>query len=134
VISAASKLLSRLPPWAGEALRFLIVGGLNTAVSYACYLILLHWLAYEAAYAISYVIGVLLSYVMSALFVFRQPLRLRTALRFPLVYLVQFLLGFVLLKVLVELIHVPEWLAPLIVTIVSIPVTFLLSRLIVRST
>jgi putative flippase GtrA len=65
--------------------------------------------------------------------VFQQPLRARSALFYPLVYLVQFLLGFILLRVLVEILHMPIWVAPLLVSILTIPVTFLMSRGIVRA-
>jgi putative flippase GtrA len=129
----APQLISMLPGWAGEVFRFLIGGVLNLIVGYGGYLVLLHWLNYELAYAISYVVAVAVSYLFSSLFVFRQPLRLRAALRYPLVYLVQFLLGLALLKLLIEALHVSAWLAPLIVSIFTIPITFLLSRIIVRA-
>ena len=124
---------SILPEWTGEVFRFLIGGVLNAVVGYGGYLLLLHWIRYVPAYAISYVISVAVSYVFSALFVFRQPMNLRAALRYPLVYLVQFLLGLILLRILIEVLHSPQWLAPLLVSLITIPVTFLMSRLIVRS-
>lgn len=129
----ATRLLSTIPSWAGEVLRFLVGGVLNLAVGYGGYLILLHWISYEIAYAISYVFSVCVSYVFSALFVFRQPLRARSALFYPLVYLAQFLLGLVLLRIMVEVLHLSAWVAPLLVSILTIPVTFLMSRIIVRA-
>ncbi|MGC1550849.1 MAG: GtrA family protein, partial [Rhodanobacter sp.] len=115
ISDAASRMVSKSPICAGEAFRFLIGGVLNLVVSYGGYLLLLHWLHYEAAYAIAYVVSIAVSYVFSALFVFRQPMRARAALRFPLVYLVQFLLGLILLRVLIDMLHSPAWLAPLLV-------------------
>lgn len=116
-----------------EAFRFLIVGGVNTLVGYGSYLLLLTFFSYTIAYGISYALGIAVSYVLSARFVFGQPMRLRSALRFPLVYGAQFLLGVVLLRAFVELAHVPTWVAPLLVTLLTIPVTFFLSRVIVRA-
>lgn len=127
------QLMSKLPPWAGEAFRFLIGGALNLLVGYGAYLLLLRWLHYETAYAAAYVVGIVVSYVFSALFVFRQPIRLRSALRYPLVYLVQFLLGLLLLRVLIEIFRLPIWVAPLFVSILTIPTTFLMSRIILRA-
>ena len=127
------QLISRLPAWAGEASRFLIGGALNLIVGYGTYLLLLPWLTYEAAYAIAYVVGIIVSYVFSALFVFRQPMRLRSAIRYPLVYLVQFLFGLILLRVSIEIFRLPTWLAPLFVSVLTIPTTFLMSRMILRS-
>jgi putative flippase GtrA len=115
-----------------QAFRFGIVGVLNTVVGYGCYLLFLNWLRYEFAYAIAYVIGIAVSYVFSALYVFRQPLRPRAALYYPLVYLVQFLLGLVLLRLFVEMLFVSPKLALVGVTVLTMPVTFLLSRLIVH--
>lgn len=119
--------------WSGEAIRFLVGGVLNAAVSYGTYLLLLHWLSYEVAYAISYVIGIVVSYVFNAVYVFRQPMRWRSALRYPLVYLLQFLLGLALLKLLIGGLHISAWLAPLMVAVLTIPVTFLASRFILRT-
>lgn len=127
------RLSNMLPAWTGEVFRFLIGGVLNLMVCYGGYLLLLHWLHYEAAYTIAYIVSVAVSYLFSALIVFRQPLSARAALRYPLVYLVQFLLGLALLKLLVEALHVSAWLAPLLVSVLTIPVTFLLSRIVVRA-
>ncbi|MHB1271814.1 MAG: GtrA family protein [Rhodanobacter sp.] len=114
-------------------MRFLVGGLLNTVVGYGCYLLLLQWVHYEIAYALAYAISIAASYVFSAAVVFRQPLRLNAALRYPLVYLVQFLLGLILMRALIEVLHTPAWIAPLLVSVCTIPVTFLLSRVIVRA-
>lgn len=126
--------LSSNRAWLGEMLRFLVGGILNTLVGYGSYLILLHWLRYEVAYATAYIVGIVVSYVFSALYVFRQPLCWRSALRYPLVYLLQFVLGLILLKILVELMHMPQQFAPLAVAVLTIPATFLASRTIIRKT
>src|SRR5690606_17216839 len=91
--ASASRVLT------GEFLRFLVMGGTNTVVAYGIYLLLLNWMRYEYAYAIGYGVGIVMAYVLSATFVFRQPLRKRSAMRFPLVYVAQFLISLVLLKV-----------------------------------
>lgn len=130
--SLVQPLFSRLPAWTGEVFRFLIGAALNIIVGYGSYLLLLQWLNYVPAYALAYTIGIAVSYVFNAMVVFRQPLRIRAALSYPLVYILQFLLGLVLLKILVETIHIPVWLGPLAVSALTLPVTFLLSRFIVR--
>ena len=118
-------------PSQGEVLRFLLGGVLNTVVGYGCYLLLLRWMHYELAYAIAYVLGIGVSYAFSTAFVFRQPMRWRSALYFPLVYLLQFLISFVLLKVLIDLLHAPVWFSPLLLLVITIPATFVLSRFII---
>jgi putative flippase GtrA len=118
---------------AGEFLRFLIVGGINTVVAYGVYLVLLQWLRYEIAYAIGYVTGIATAYALSTAFVFRQPMRPRSAARFPLVYAVQFLVSLGLLRLAVEAFDVPQWLALAVSVVLTMPITFVLSRWIVRS-
>lgn len=115
-----------------EGLRFLIAGGLNTAIGYALYLLMLPWIRYEIAYAIAYVLGIGTSYLLNAIFVFRRPLSMKAAFAFPLVYAVQLVLGSILLKILVDWMGIPEQFAPLIVVVLSLPMTFLLSRRIVN--
>jgi putative flippase GtrA len=51
-----------------------------------------------------------------------------TALQYPLVYLFQYLVGLALLYVLVELGHLPKAIAPLVMVVTTLLMTFLLSR------
>ena len=118
---------------AGEFVRFLIMGTTNTLVAYAIYLVLLNWLRYELAYGIGYAVGIVIAYAVSAVFVFRKPMRKRSALRFPLVYVSQFLISLGILRLAVEVAHVPEWLAFAIAVGVTIPITFVVSRWVLHS-
>lgn len=117
---------------AGEVGRFIVGGVLNSVVGYGSYLILLHWLRYETSFTISYIIGIAVSYIFNTTCVFRQPMGWKSAIRYPIVYFIQYVLGLVLLKTLVEWIHIPAKFAPLIVTILTIPATFVTSRAILR--
>ncbi len=117
----------------GEFLRYLIMGGTNTLVAYAIYLLLLKWMRYEIAYSIGYAVGIVMAYALSAMFVFRQPMRKRSAMRFPLVYVAQFLISLGLLRLAVEVIHIPQWAALGFAVVLTIPVTFLLSRWVLHS-
>jgi putative flippase GtrA len=117
----------------GEFARFVLVGGANTAVAYAVYLFLLHWLRYEFAYAIGYAVGIAIAYALSTTFVFRQPMRKRSAARFPFVYVIQFLVSLGLLRLAVEVFAIPQWLALAVSVGLTLPITFVLSRWIVRA-
>lgn len=121
-------------PNPGEILRFLVAGGLNTLVAYAVYLVLLRFMRYEFAYAAGYVVGIATAYVLSTAFVFRQPMHARSATRFPLVYLAQFAISLAVLRVAVETLGIPRWLALGVSIAATLPVTFLLSRWIIRRT
>jgi len=113
-----------------EFARFLGVGLVNTGVGYGIYLILLQWIGYELAYAAAYVVGIVVAYVLNSLLVFRSPLRLRTALRYPFVYLAQYLFGSVLLYFMVRWLGFDRRWAALVALILSVPVSFLLNRVV----
>lgn len=115
----------------GELFRFIGIGVANTAVTYALYLLLLRFLPYWIAYTVTYVCGILISYALNATIVFRQSLRLTTALKYPLVYAAQYLFGIVALYVLVEICRINRALAPLIVVSVTVPITYVLSRYVI---
>lgn len=120
-----------LPQRSREVLRFLLAGGINTALAWLVYLLLLMWFRYETAYVVAYVLSIGTSYLLSARFVFRQRMQWRAAALFPLVYVVQLAIGFVLLRLLVEQLRVAQAFAPLLVVLLTLPLTFLLSRRIV---
>jgi putative flippase GtrA len=109
--------------------RFVVVGVINTAVGYAVYLLLIHWIGYELAYAAAYVFGVVVAYLLNSIFVFRAPLGLRTALGYPLVYVAQYLFGALLLQVLVTWLELDPRPAALVALILSVPVSFVLNRI-----
>lgn len=108
--------------------RFLISGLLNTGITYLIYLGLLQTFSYKIAYTVSFVLGVLISYGLNATFVFRAGVAVSSLLRFPLIYIAQYILGIVLVSVLVEYIGVADWLAPVFVIMITVPLTFVLAR------
>ncbi len=115
-----------------EFVRYVIAGGVNTVVTYLAYLLLLPVMAYAAAYTITYLAGIALAYYLNARFVFRQPLRLKAAVQFPLVYVVQYVAGILLLSFFVETLRLSAAIAPAFVIAVTVPVTFILSRVIIK--
>ena len=113
---------------AKEILRFLLAGGLNTALTYMIYLAAIVVVTYQVAYAIAYAAGILLSYWLSLRFVFRQTGNWRKLARYPLVYILQYGVGAAILEFLVGSLSVHAWLAPLIVAALTLPFTFVLSK------
>lgn len=120
--------------FSGEALRFLLAGTANTAITYGIYLLGLLVLPYRVAYTLAYALGIVLGYALNTWFVFRAPFSWRRMLAYPMVYLLQYGLGILCLSVLVERQWVSKQLAPLIVVVVTLPVTFLASRLLIKGT
>ena len=115
-----------------QFVRFVGTGVVNTAVGYTVYLVLLAFLPYLVAYAIAYVLGIAFSYFMMTRFVFDAPRRWSTALQFPAVYVVQYLMNSAVIYVLVEYFAVRPFAAALVAIVLSVPVTFLLARTILR--
>lgn len=122
-----TKLLSK------QFLKFVISGGINTLATYLVYLLLLGFLSYSISYTISYVSGIFLSYYLNTVFVFKEKVLFRKFLKFPIVYLVQYLINLLMLYVLVEHLNLSKQIVPLIVIVVTIPITYTLSKLIIKS-
>jgi len=115
-----------------EFLRFVISGAINTGSSYLLYLLLLLFLPYSIAYTLSYFSGIVLSYYLNSRFVFHQALDWKKAVQYPLVYAVQYLASFLLLTLFVQVLHISDVIAPILVVLASIPLTFSLSRRIIK--
>ena len=112
--------------------RFLLSGGVNTALTYLIYLALIPLMAYSLAYSVSYVAGIVIAYVINTRFVFQARMQVKSALLYPLVYVVQYAASVLLLVLLVETLGVDERLAPILIIVLTIPLTFVLSRLIIK--
>ena len=108
--------------------RFLVSGAFNTGATYVLYLALMQAMPYRTAYSISYMAGIALAYALNRYFVFRAKGSLSTMARFPAVYLVQYLLGLGVVSLWGDVLHWPKALAPLAAVVVTIPLTFLISK------
>ncbi|MFJ8457689.1 GtrA family protein [Lysinibacillus xylanilyticus] len=115
-----------------EFIRFLFVGGFNTVATYCIYLMLLAYVGYNFAYGISYISGIVISFLLNAKYVFNVKLTVKKAIGFPIVYVVQYIINVIVLNLLVKNNIVNEVIAPIIVIVVSIPLTFILSKYILK--
>lgn len=111
-----------------EALRYVLAGGVNTAVGYLLYLLMLPALGYRAAYVVAFVLGIGLSYLLLRHAVFARPGK-----RFSLAYvtashMMQLALGLAVVEMAVNWMRVPAWLAPLMAVAVCVPVMFVIQR------
>lgn len=116
-----------------EFARFLVVGASNTLVAYFAYLLLVNWWPYPVAWGIGYLLGIASGYMANAVFVFKKPIRGKSALAFFCIYLVQYLVSILLLRVALEMLVLPHWLAAILVIVVTIPATFLFIRVAMNS-
>jgi len=116
-----------------EFLKFLVSGGINTLATYLMYLLLLLFYNYSISYSISYVAGIFLSYYLNSVFVFKEKISFRKFLKFPLVYIVQYLINMLLMYILVEYVQMYAQIVPLVAMVITVPITFLLSKMIIKS-
>lgn len=115
-----------------RALRFLVGGGLNTAVTYLVYLALHVVLSYQLAFFIAYAAGIVFSYFFNSTVVFKRRMSWSGMGVFPLVYLVQYGVSALVLGAIVEHTVMPSWIAPLLVSVVTLPLTFVMTRFVVN--
>ncbi len=118
-----------------EIARFVVAGGSTTIFSYAIYLGLLYLgVRYVVAYPVSFVAGVFWSYFVNSWFVFKRPPTWRGLAAFPLVYIVQLLFGTATVYVAVSWLGVRPWAGPLLAIAATLPLTYVLSRWLIRKT
>ncbi|MEY2252031.1 GtrA family protein [Comamonas sediminis] len=118
-----------LTPQVKRWLRFVVGGGMNTGFSYLIYLLGGLIFSYQVAYFIAYVSGIIFSYWFNARFVFHIPLSWKGLLSYPLVYLVQYLISALLLGSAVEYLGINKYIAPLAITLITLPLTYCMSKL-----
>lgn len=112
---------------AGEAVRFVIVGTVATAVHYAIYYALLPVLNESIAYTIGYLLSFLLNFYLTARFTFRTSPSWGKLFGMGGAHLVNYLIHITLLNLFLWL-GVRNDLAPLPVFAIAIPVNFFLVR------
>jgi len=115
-----------------EAVRFVVGGGVNTLLSYAIYWLLLLRLSYPYAYTISYAAAILTGFAVNTHFVFRTEWSWRKLAAFPLIQILNYGLGLAVVTISIRYVGIDARLAPVIATAVVLPVTFILTRTLMR--
>jgi len=102
--------------------------------TYVIYLLLVQFLRYQVAYTVTYLIGIALGYLLNAFWVFRSAPNVKSAVAYPLVYMGQYALGIGLLSVFVDALGIDKRIAPALVIVITLPLMFVLSRLVFKKT
>lgn len=118
---------------AREAWRYLVAGGVNTAVTYVLYLAMLTWLDYRLAYVLAFVAGIGLSFLLLRHLVFARPGKRHSLAWLAASQVLQLGLGLVVVQAWVAWLHAPVWLAPLAAIAVCVPLMFFIQRWIFTS-
>jgi putative flippase GtrA len=113
---------------------FLAGGFFNTLLTYAIYLLLNMYVSYQKSYVIAYITGIIFSYLFNAQVVFNVKKSWKGLMAYPLVYVFQYILAALMLSIMVEKLGIPKEIAPLLIVALLLPVTYLLSKTILKAT
>ncbi|HCT5339342.1 TPA: flippase GtxA [Staphylococcus aureus] len=119
-----------------EILKFIIVGGINTLNYYVVYLLLLKLLhiEYMISHITGFIVAFVISYYLNCYFVYRVKSTWRKFISFPITQIVNVSIQTVLLYVFVSWLNLPAEIAPFAGLIITIPITFILSKWILKDT
>lgn len=117
-----------------EIIKFIIVGGINTVNYYIVYLLLLKGLHmnYLVSHISGFIVSFVISYYLNCYFVYKVKPTWKKFLSFPLTQVVNMGMQTLLLYVFVQWLHISAVIAPFAGLIITIPVTFILSKYILR--
>ncbi|BGE81627.1 GtrA family protein [Staphylococcus petrasii] len=117
-----------------EIIKFVIVGGINTLDYYLVYLILLKLfnVYYMLSHIIGFVVSFIISYYLNCYFVYNVKPTLKKFLSFPLTQVVNMGMQTLFLYIFVRWFNFPSEIAPFVGLIVTIPITFVLSKWLLR--
>ena len=109
--------------------RFVVVNALNTLLYWGLYLLLLLVMPYFWANALALVIAVLAAYVLNARYAFRVRASGSSLVMYLITNGTTIVLRSAVVWVLIELLSLPEQLAPPVAVAVTLPVAFVLTKL-----
>lgn len=132
-----NRLVLLFPSWTGQALRFGLVGLLNTGLDLVLYTILTRSLSFfdttpVAAKIISYSAGIINSYFLNRCWTFRSRVSLRDSLPlFCVVNCTGLGINALVLHALLQLLNAPEWASLSAATASSLLWNFSISKIII---
>jgi putative flippase GtrA len=111
-----------------QAIRFALVGVVNTGTYYLIYLGLKTFMPYLAAHISAFTLSMIGSFFMNSWFTYRTKPTWRNFLLFPLTNVTNFVVTTVGMYLLVTYASMNDKIAPLVAAAAAIPVTFVVSR------
>ena len=109
-------------------IRFIILGVINTTLTYFLYLIFLFLLPYVWAFSITYLFGLIFSYFLSSYWVFKKKIAVKSGMNFLIYHLAKYLVNILALWIFIDLIGLSEKIAPLIAIALLTPIFYLISK------
>lgn len=117
-----------LAPRVWPLVKFSMVGVVNTVVSYVVYLLLQFVLPYMVAFVIGWCVGVIVSFLLNCRFTYRVRPTWRGLALFPLSSVPNIVLSSGGVLLMVEIWHWDQRIAPLVATLLAVPVSYLIAR------
>jgi putative flippase GtrA len=128
--AAAAQLLGGKS--ARQMLLFLIVGISNTILNYVVYLALLRVVYYGWAFTGAFIVGLVFTGLMNIRVTFAHHPTVAACIAFAAYYCLYYVCNLLLLRVFVEHLGIDERFAPLVMLPITVPISFLTTRFIVR--
>ncbi|MDQ1000791.1 putative flippase GtrA [Neobacillus niacini] len=115
--------------------RFVIVGFTNTGNYYVLFLFFNNIvpLHYMAAHIVSFLISMVGSFYLNSYFTYKIKPTLKKFLQFPLTYIVNITVSSTAIYIFVVLLKLDENISPLLASVLAIPFTFVISKLILTN-
>lgn len=128
-----SKFAEKIKKIIMQFVKFGIVGLSNTLISLVAYYLLVYLgCHYIIANTVGFILSVVNAFYWNNKYVFlnRQEKNLKKAfVKVFVSYGGSFLLSTVLITVFVEILHISEWLAPILRLVVTVPINFVMNKL-----
>ncbi|MEB7039753.1 GtrA family protein [Staphylococcus gallinarum] len=117
-----------------EIMKFIIVGGINTVDYYIVYLFLLKILGlnYLISHLTGFIVSFIISYYLNCYFVYKVTPTWKKFIQFPITQVINMGMQTLLLYIFVQWFQVSSVIAPFVGLIITIPITFILSKYILR--
>lgn len=117
-----------------ELLKFIFVGGINTAHYYALYIIFYQLLQYHylLAHIMATLLSIIASYFLNIYFTYKVKPSLKSFLLFPLTQVANVLIQSLCMLLFVTYLNLSPLLAPIPSVMISVPITFFITRRIVH--
>lgn len=118
-----------------EVFRFILTGGFNTFNYYFMYLILFELFGFQYIYAhmVAFLYSAFCSFFMTTMYTFNQKPTLAKLVVFPITFLPNFIISTLGTIILVNNNILSETYASLIAMFLAIPITFIISKLVLTS-
>ena len=111
-----------------QGLRFLVVGGFNTSITYGLYCVLVIWWHPQLAWLTVFLLGLALGFYTHTRLVFNGRLGHRKAVGYTLLQLLLYALSSTLIYLSMHWVGLGPRTAAAVAIVVNVPISFLLSR------